>query len=182
MNVKKLIALVVGLGAIMVGVGFLIIQLAPVDKSNPPVVSEPQWDSPQTRALADRACFDCHSNETRWPWYSNVAPVSWMIASEVREGREHLNYSNWRPDEENESIEAVLSGEMPPRQYLLMHPEARLTEAEQATLIAGLRRTFGPGENEGDEIGERDDDGQNQHNNDDDRHEDDDDGRKVDDD
>ncbi len=73
----------------------LLIQLIPVDKSNPPVVSEPTWDSPQTRALAKDACFDCHSNETVWPWYAKIAPSSWLLAQDVDEGRSALNFSEW---------------------------------------------------------------------------------------
>ena len=75
---KKIILIVV---IVAVG-GFLLIQLVPFgrDHTNPPVVQEPKWDSPATRELAKRACFDCHSNETVWPWYSNIAPVSWLVA------------------------------------------------------------------------------------------------------
>ncbi len=77
--------------------GFLLIQLVPYGRNhtNPPVLQEPNWDSPQTRALAQRACFDCHSNETEWPWYSHVAPVSWLVQRDVEEGREKVNFSTW---------------------------------------------------------------------------------------
>ena len=77
---------------------FLLIQLIPYgrDHTNPAVVAEPAWDLPETRALAVRACFDCHSNETIWPWYSNVAPISWLVQRDVDEGREKLNFSEWR--------------------------------------------------------------------------------------
>jgi hypothetical protein len=76
---------------------FGLIQLVPYgrDHTNPPVVAEPAWDSPQTRALAVRACFDCHSNETVWPWYSNVAPASWLVQRDVDDGRRRLNWSEW---------------------------------------------------------------------------------------
>jgi hypothetical protein len=71
----------------------IVIQVIPYgrDHTNPPVIEEPVWDSAQTRDLAVRACFDCHSNETVWPWYSNVAPLSWLVQSDVEEGRETLN-------------------------------------------------------------------------------------------
>ena len=70
-------------------------------RTNPTVVEEPQWDSPMTRELASRACFDCHSNETEWPVYSRIAPVSWLVARDVQEGRAVLNFSEWqRPQEE----------------------------------------------------------------------------------
>lgn len=124
---------------------FLAIQLVPVNRTNPPVVSEPQWDSLETRALAERACFDCHSNETKWPWYSYVAPVSWGIAREVEEGREVLNFSEWQRayEEAHEAAEVVQEGEMPPGNYIPMHPEAVLTTSERRQLIAGLQATTG---------------------------------------
>lgn len=145
------IAALIGIGL----VAFVAIQFVPVERTNPPVVREPNWDSPQTRALMERACFDCHSNETKWPWYTKVAPVSWTIAHDVQEGRRELNYSDWHPNEENESLEAILEGEMPPRQYLLMHPEARLSDAEMQTLVAGLKATFGNTLEDEEEFGER---------------------------
>ncbi len=134
-----------------------MIQLAPYgrDHGNPPVVAEPSWDSAQTRELSVRACFDCHSNETVWPWYSNVAPVSWLVQRDVDEGREELNYSEWtRRQEGEESAESVREGSMPPSSYLLTHPEARLTDAELAALADGLAATFG--EESEDEDGEED--------------------------
>jgi mono/diheme cytochrome c family protein len=137
--------------------GFLLIQLIPYghNHDNPPVLSEPAWDSQQTRLLFYQACGDCHSNETVWPWYSNVAPVSWLVQRDVEEGREELNVSMWGAayedddDEEagaeagEEMIETIVEEEMPPGPYLLQHPEARLTDTEEAALIAGIRATFG---------------------------------------
>ena len=127
---------------------FVLIQFVPFghDHTNPPVVAEPQWDTPQTRQLYMRACGDCHSNETKWPWYSSVAPVSWLVAHDVDEGREHLNTSNWGHQKKNEGDEAakeVREGEMPPLVYLPTHPEARLSSEEKSQLIAGLKATFG---------------------------------------
>ncbi len=126
---------------------FALIQFVPFGKqyTNPPVTGEPTWDSPQTRAIAQRACFDCHSNETVWPWYSRVAPVSWLVARDVNEGREKLNFSEWPPrdeDEIDELIEVVEEGEMPMPIYLPMHPEANLSTEEKQALIEGFRRTF----------------------------------------
>jgi hypothetical protein len=127
-----------------------VIQLVPYGRAhaNPAVRAEPPWDSPQTRDLAVRACFDCHSNGTVWPWYSNIAPVSWMVQRDVEEGRAALNLSEWdRPQEEAaEAAETVSEGEMPPRVYLLTHPDARLGEAETQALIDGLRATLGADE------------------------------------
>ena len=113
---------------------------------NPPVTSEPAWDSPETRTLFFRTCRDCHSNETVWPWYSNVAPVSWLVTSDVNEGREHLNVSEWDRTEEHhgdEAAEMVEKDEMPLWFYLPLHPEARLSPADKKRLIQGLERTFG---------------------------------------
>lgn len=125
----------------------VVVQLVPYgrDHNNPPVVAEPTWDSPATRALADRACFDCHSNQTRWPWYSDVAPMSWLVQSHVDEGREVLNFSAWNraQSEADEAAETVREGEMPPRSYLLLHPEARLTAAERDQLARGLDASLG---------------------------------------
>lgn len=141
----------------LVGLAFAI-QLVPYgrDHANPPVVSEPTWDSARTRELAVRACFDCHSNETEWPWYSNVAPVSWLVQRDVDEGRSKLNFSEWtQPSEEaGESAETVREGEMPPPPFLLTHPEARLTTAEKDELIRGLVAMFG--DEEQSRAGERD--------------------------
>ncbi len=128
---------------------FVAIQLIPVDRSNPPVVAEPPWNSPETRALAVRACFDCHSNQTNWLWHSYVAPISWLEARDVQQGRRRLNFSNWQAGRENEAARTIQRGSMPPPLYLMIHPEARLTDAEKQALIAGLNATLGPGEGGG---------------------------------
>jgi mono/diheme cytochrome c family protein len=130
----------------------IVAQLVPYgrDHDNPPVLAEPAWDSVATRKLAVRACFDCHSNETNWPWYSNVAPMSWLIQRDVDEGREELNWSEWGPESEgDESAETVLEGSMPPSSYGLLHSEARLTDQEVNALVAGLQATFGSEDHEG---------------------------------
>lgn len=123
------------------------IQLVPFgrDHTNPPVRQEPAWDSPTTRALAVRACFDCHSNETEWPWYTNVAPVSWLTQRHVDEGRRDLNFSEFdrSQEEASESAETIQKGSMPPANYLLTHPAARLSPAEKQALISGLEATLG---------------------------------------
>jgi len=139
------------IAAILLG-GLILIQLIPYgrDHTNPPVVSEPKWDTPQTRELASRACFDCHSNETIWPWYSNIAPASWLVQHDVEEGRQRLNFSNWNANtfrEVGEISEVVQEGEMPPLQYLLIHSNARLSDAEKSQLISGLSATLGSSSN-----------------------------------
>lgn len=125
----------------------LLIQLVPFgrDHTNPPAVKEPAWDSPQTRALAKRACFNCHSHETTWPWYSSVAPVSWLTQRDVNGGRQHLNFSLWNQPQRHAGhvVEEIQTGDMPPWFYLPMHPEAKLTDAEKAALIAGFQKMPG---------------------------------------
>lgn len=135
--------------------GLLLIQLIPYgrDHTNPPVRQEPAWDSEQTRALAQRACFDCHSNETEWLWYHNIAPISWGVQWDVEQGRERLNFSEWdrRQDKAEEAAEVVAEGEMPPLRYLLAHPSAALSPEEEEALIVGLLATFG---GDADKVGE----------------------------
>lgn len=127
---------------------FIVIQFVPYgrDHTNPKVIAEPKWDSPKTRELFMKACVDCHSHETKWPAYSNVAPISWMVYNHVVEGREHFNVSAWGYQKKNEGEDAseeVEEDEMPLTSYLLAHPEAKLSNAETKTLIEGLKRTFG---------------------------------------
>ena len=130
-------------------VGFIGLQFIPYNRNhtNPPVVSEPNWDSQATKDIAVRACYDCHSNETVWPWYSNIAPVSWLIQRDVDSGRRHLNFSDWANSREKQEIVEVISGGyMPPSQYLLMHPEAKLTDAEKQAFIDGIKATIAGGQ------------------------------------
>ncbi len=131
----------------------VVAQLIPVDKTNPPVLQEPAWDSPRARELAQAACFDCHSNETVWPWYGSIAPASWLLVRDVDEGRAEVNFSEWPASEKeaDEFEEVIREGEMPPWYYALMHSGARLSDAEKDELIAGLRATVGAGGVAGDE-------------------------------
>ena len=100
---------------------------------------------PQIATMLHAACYDCHSSETRWPWYSHVAPMSWLIANDVKNGRENLNLSDWPNDNpmraakrlENMSDE-IGSGEMPPKKYTTIHADARLTEIQRKELTDWL--------------------------------------------
>jgi mono/diheme cytochrome c family protein len=126
---------------------FALIQVVPYGRShtNPATTKEPAWDSPATRRLFMDACGDCHSNATKWPWYSNVAPVSWMTQRDVDGGRSQFDVSNWdRPQDvsSQDMAEAIRGGSMPPWFYTPMHPAARLSSAERDRLIAGLGRTL----------------------------------------
>ena len=139
----------------LITVGILIVvfglmQLVPYGRthSNPPTIMEPTWDSPRTRELAVRACFDCHSNETKWPWYADVAPMSWNVEYDIANGRSVINFSEW-----NRSYPlavysglSVRTGGMPIGKYKLAHPEAQLTPEETEALIRGLDATLKPSE------------------------------------
>jgi hypothetical protein len=123
-------------------VAFVAIQLVPVDRTNPPVETEVPATA-EVRSVLRRACYDCHSNETVWPWYSRIAPVSWLVARDVNEGREELNLSTWNRyttkqqlKKLKESWEEVAEGEMPPWLYLPPHPAARLSADDRAVLRA----------------------------------------------
>jgi len=117
-------------------IALLAAQLIPIDRDNPP--SEGEISPPSAvHAILERSCYDCHSNETQWPWYAWVAPVSWLVASDVDEAREHLNFSTWQKytaDERRELLEEIReeveSGEMPLWFYLPMHPDANLSTAD----------------------------------------------------
>jgi mono/diheme cytochrome c family protein len=126
---------------------FVLIQLVPFghNHTNPPVVQEPNWDSPATRQMAKDYCFQCHSNETQWPWYSNIAPASWLVYNDVAEGRREFNFSDWgnNPGEPDEMVEQIQSGGMPPIQYWIFHPSSRLNAAQKEAFINGLQATIG---------------------------------------
>ncbi|SRR6266508_6333349 len=137
---RKLLFVISGL--VILG---LLIQLIPYGHAhpNPPVNAEPPWPDPETPELAQRACFDCHSNQTRWPWYSNIAPASWLVYRDVIEGRGHINFSYWNRSEEqhvDESQEVFDKNSMPPANYLILHPEARLSSEEKQKLFEGLMK------------------------------------------
>ena len=126
---------------------FALSQAVPYGRghSNPPVTLEPRWDAPATRALASRACFDCHSNLTVWRWYSNIAPGSWLIQRDVEGGRSTLNFSAWDKPQGvsiGDIVDAIRGGSMPPWYYTVLHSRASLSSAEQSALIAGLQATF----------------------------------------
>ena len=131
----------------------VLIQLIPFghNHTNPPGAKEPEWNSHETRELFRRACFDCHSNQTVWPWYSYIAPVSWLVQRDVSGGRGHLNFTEWdRPQRHAKDVaDMVKRGDMPPEIYLPMHPTARLTDAEKQALIDGTEKSLGPQTAEG---------------------------------
>lgn len=126
---------------------FIAIQFLPVFEieKNPPIEKEPIWDSEKTKEYFMRSCADCHSHNTKWPWYSKIAPISWLIRHHVKEGREHFNISRYglqKKDKSHEAAEEVEDGSMPLLPYVWMHPEAKLSEQEKREFIEGLKKTF----------------------------------------
>jgi hypothetical protein len=128
-----------GLGLFAVAV---LLQLVPHgrDHTNPPATQDAPWPDGRARELATTACYDCHSNQTRWPPQSHVAPFSWMVARDIEQGREALNFSTWDEDdgEADDAAEVVADAEMPPRRYQLVHPDAALSDAERQVLVEAL--------------------------------------------
>ncbi len=122
---------------------FVAIQFIPVERTNPPVTQNVKWDSQKTEATAKKACYDCHSNETVWPWYSYVAPIKFLVSKDVNEGREHLNFSTGNLEDADEAAEEVQKGKMPMKIYTFTHPEAVLNDQEKNEFIIGLKNTFG---------------------------------------
>lgn len=120
---------------------FVFIQFIPVDRTNPPITGD--IETPLgVKNILQRSCYDCHSNQTDWPFYSYVAPVSWLVASDVHEGREELNFSEWdkydskkRSKKMKETSKEVKEGEMPMKIYLFTHPSADLNESEKKLII-----------------------------------------------
>jgi hypothetical protein len=130
--------------ALVVVAGFVVIQFANPARTNPPVVKDISANTAvpnDVTALLHAACYDCHSYETKWPWYSHVAPASWLVIHDVNEGRDNFNFSDWPDDPAwiakrlKHIHEEIDSHEMPPAKYTMMHPEARLTEAQRKAIM-----------------------------------------------
>ena len=136
---KTLLYIVIG-GLVLFG----LIQLIPIDRTNPPTTQEPKWSSPEARALVKQSCFQCHSNETEWPWYSYIAPASWLIKLDVVRGRDQFNFSEWdqNPGTLSQMVRNIQRGSMPPLQYTLFHPSAKLDAQQKQALIEALTSTL----------------------------------------
>lgn len=129
---------------------FAAIQFVPADLTNPPTESEIETTS-EVKKILTRACYDCHSNETHWPWYSHIAPASWLIEHDVKEGRAELNFSTWnryseekRAEKLHEMCEEVEEREMPLWFYVTLHSDARLTADDIKTLRRWADAAGGP--------------------------------------
>jgi hypothetical protein len=126
---------------------FCLIQVFRINKTTIPVNEQTDFmavtqTNPEVTTILKNACYDCHSNQPTYPWYTNVAPVSWWIKNHINEGSKHLNFSIWqtyttkRKDHKlEECVEMIEEGEMPLNSYTWMHPEAKLTDAQKQLLI-----------------------------------------------
>jgi hypothetical protein len=126
---------------------FVLLQFTNPARTNPPAppggdISATNPPPPQIAALLHAACYDCHSDETKWPWYGHVAPVSWLVVGDVNDGRERLNFSDWPhalPERAAKRLEQMSEEldykEMPPKKYTLIHAGARLTDSQRQELI-----------------------------------------------
>jgi hypothetical protein len=132
---KRIVLWVIGVLVVL----FAIMQAVPYGRShaNPPVTNAFKWSDPQAEALATKACYDCHSNQTDWWWASNVAPFSWLFQADVNGGRERFNFSEYAGVPSLEEFQETVQGGMPPFQYTIAHPGAKLNAAEKQTLIKG---------------------------------------------
>lgn len=137
---RKSIGRIFVLALVLLLVIWIGLSLVPVDRSNPPVTMEVSA-APEVMAVLERSCYDCHSNKTGWPWYSYIAPVSWLVAKDVREGREHVNFTEWdrytpeqRAHHIEEAYEEAAEGHMPLPIYLRMHPDAALSQEDLLAL------------------------------------------------
>lgn len=128
-----------------IGIWLIVSVSSGMAHTNPPVTHKVNWNSPRTQKLFSKVCMDCHSHETQWPWYSYVAPMSFIIAHHVNEGREHFNVSAGILDDAFKASAEYEEGVMPEGGYIYLHPEAQLSEIERNQLISGLKETF-PGE------------------------------------
>jgi len=127
---------------------FIGLQFTNPSRTNPPVVQDflaAENPPPAVAAMFRGACYDCHSFETKWPWYSQIAPVSWLIANDVRGGRLHLNFSDWPAGDPERAAKRLANAseelgysEMPPAKYQAIHPEARMTADQRQQLIQWL--------------------------------------------
>ncbi|MCI5081733.1 MAG: heme-binding domain-containing protein [Saprospiraceae bacterium] len=139
--------ILLGVAAVLV-----IIQFFGIDKTNPPVEASQDFLSianppAEIASLIKSSCYDCHSHQTKYPWYTNVAPVSWMIGHHIEEGREHLNFSKWgtypakkRAHKIEECYEEVEEGEMPMKGYVILHSEAKMSKEQKEQLIAWFKQ------------------------------------------
>jgi hypothetical protein len=127
---------------------FIVLQLVPLNQINPPIIQDASAPS-DIKLILKTSCYDCHSNETEWPWYSRIAPGSFLITRDVVEGRKHLNFSEFSDldafdstDIADEILEVLEEGEMPILPYLLLHPGASLSDSQIKTLTGWAKTLY----------------------------------------
>ncbi len=130
-------------GAIGAFALMFLIQLLFLNYDNPPIINEPKWDSEKTKLTFDNLCADCHSNNSRYPWYSYVPPVSFLVHYDIAEGREKFNISEYNYDDGIKAAHEFDKGEMPIRAYTLIHDDPALYGQERTDFFKGLEATFG---------------------------------------
>lgn len=142
---RSLLRVVVTRTVLVAAAIFVVIQFVPYGwaHDNPPVVNGAPWPDAESEHIARVSCYSCHSNETDWPAYSYVAPMSWLVRYDVDQGRDEFNFSDWDPDDAHDAIEMIEDGRMPLDRYVLIHRNARLTDSERDTLIAALETMSG---------------------------------------
>ena len=124
---------------------FLVIQFVPYgrDHSTKAAPNPFQWNAPAAEAIARESCYDCHSNETRWWWGVKIAPMSWLAQRDIDGAQEAFSFSDWNGDLTAEEMQEAINDGMPPLQYTLLHPGAKLSDAEKQTLVAGFQASLG---------------------------------------
>jgi hypothetical protein len=145
---------------VLVGL-FVLIQLVQPSRSNPSVIASRTLEShvpvpARVQSILKRSCYNCHSSETVWPWYSRVAPVSWLIADDVKQARQHINFQDWEaqenPKEANEHLglmcKQVREGTMPPLSYRIMHKESPLSADDMAAVCSWAQTFAAPGDSD----------------------------------
>jgi hypothetical protein len=132
--------------AVILVLALIAIQFVPIERTNPPVESDVPAPA-ELKSVLGRSCYDCHSNETRWPWYARVAPVSFLIANDVKEGRRQINFSVWNQYTENrrarkfkEIVEQVEGNKMPQWYYVFVHPDAKLSAGDKEMIISWAKQ------------------------------------------
>ena len=132
----------------LIGTGFLVlfggIQVIPYgqDRTQAPAANPFRWRSPEAEALARASCYDCHSNETRWWWAVKVAPFSWLARNDINGAKRHLDFSAWNGRLTGAGMRRALDRGMPPWQYTVAHPEARLSPAQRDILARGFQASL----------------------------------------
>lgn len=128
---------------------FVLIQFVPYGRNHadPPVTAAFRWTSPQAQTIAERSCYDCHSNQTKWWWAIEIAPFSWLAQHDISAGRARVNFSAWNGSLSVQELQRAISGSMPPLQFTLLHPGAKLSPSEKQQLVAGFQRSLASPQN-----------------------------------